>query len=222
MDGKSNIEHHHVSFRLFIYTFGFSLYLFVFTALYNFIYLENMNYRMWNRSFADAGTILICLSFALSGICYFWNFLDSKIKYRRELGLQGFYMVMTHSILSFFFSSRTKWYEYFGEDQRTAFLFALGSLALFTAMALISNKLAIQKLGGKTWRFILRTGYVAVIFGLIHAVLKAYDDWIEYIDMPRGLPPFSIYVGLAGAATLLLRLYLHISLLKKKPSTNIH
>jgi DMSO/TMAO reductase YedYZ heme-binding membrane subunit len=197
----------------------FSLVVLIFTFLYNWLQLDRLSLRTWNKSFADTGMLLIGLSFALSGICYFWNFADTKIMYRKDLGLNGFYLLLTHSVYAMFFSRFTKWHQYFNESNLLSTTFALGSLAIFAIMALSSNKFAIHELGGKNWRRLLRTGYIAFIFGLAHMGLMTYDTWLEWIQK-LGLPPFSLFVFVFGVLVVLLRIVLFFALLRNKEGKN--
>ncbi len=201
--------------RVWLNAWAFSLVVFVFISAYNFMYTERLSTFLWIRSSADAGMILIGLSFALSGLCYFWNFMDSKIKYRKDLGLNGFYLVLVHSIYLMFFSTRTPWYGYFESSYLAPTLFALGAVVIFVVMTWSSTKMGVKILGGKNWRRVLRTGYLAYIFSLFHLGLLVYGDWLAWVD-ERGLPPFSLVVFVFGVLVLLLRLILFLVQLTKK------
>ena len=52
-----------------------------------------------SRATAAAAALLIGFSFALSGFCYYWDFLDSKIGLRKYLGLMGFWLALAYSLL---------------------------------------------------------------------------------------------------------------------------
>lgn len=181
---------------------------------YNFLNMETLSLRVWNRSFADAGMLLIGMSFALSGLCYFFNFLDTKILYRRDLGLNGFYLVATHGLYSFLFSKFIPWFKYFESDRLLAFVPAVLSLLIFLGMALISNKYAAKKLGGEKWRTMLRLGYIAYILGAVHAVLWGFDDWLEWFGT-NSLPPISLIITVFVGFVLLLRIALWFVLNKR-------
>lgn len=189
----------------------FSLFILFIVFGYNFLQMETLSLRVWNRSFADAGMILIGISFALSGLCYFFNFLDTKILYRRDLGLNGFYMVAVHGLYSFLFNKFTPWFKYFESDRLLAFVPAVISLLIFFGMALISNKYAAKALGSEKWRAMLRLGYIAYILGAVHAVLWGFDDWQEWFGTST-LPPISLVIAVFVTFVLVLRIALWFAL----------
>ena len=57
--------------------------------------------NLLNKAVADTSVVLISLSMLFSSICYFWNFADTKIVYRKHLGLVGFAYAVVHLLLSF-------------------------------------------------------------------------------------------------------------------------
>lgn len=195
--------------------FVFSLVVLVMVFAYQWLDTGKASLRTWNKSYADGGMILIGLSFVLSSICYFWNFADTKIIYRKDLGMAGFYMVLVHGLYSMFLNSHTKWYEYFNQSNLLSVTFALGSIVIFAIMALNSNKFAVHELGGKNWRRVLRTGYIAYIFALVHTGLQVSDEWIVWVRT-WGLPPLSMVVVAFGVLVILLRIILFFALLGKK------
>jgi len=192
----------------------FSVFVLTLVLGYSVLQMEQLSLRVWNRSFADAGMFLIGMSFALSGLCYFFNFLDTKILYRRDLGLNGFYLVTAHGLYSFLFNKFTPWFKYFESDRLLAFVPAAISLLLFFGMALISNKYAAKKFGGEKWRSLLRLGYIAYFLGAAHAILWGFDDWMEWFGN-NSLPPVSLIMAVFVGLVLLLRIALWLALKKK-------
>jgi len=198
---------HHVSLR----ALTFSLLVLFLVFGYNFMQMEKLSLRVWNRSFADAGMLLVGMSFALSGLCYFFNFLDKKILYRRDLGLNGFYLVAVHGLYSFLFNKFTPWFKYFEADRLPAFVPAAIALFIFLCMALISNNYAAKKLGGERWRSILRLGYIAYALGAFHVGILAYGDWQAWFGH-LSLPPMSLIVTVFVGFVILLRIALWFAL----------
>lgn len=170
--------------------------------------------RLLNHTVADVSILLIGLSFALSGICYFWNFADTLIMYRKDLGLNGFYLALTHTILVLIRRPVSSFLE---PERIGPFMAAVLSLLIFTVMASVSNRYAITALGGVAWRRVLRFGYVAYILGLIHAGMLGIDRWIAWVlttptSMATLLPPMSFMVFIFGCFVLGLRLVLQYDL----------
>lgn len=170
-----------------------------------------------NKAVADTSVVFICFSMLLSAICYFWNFADTKIVYRKHLGLIGFAYVVVHMLLSF--SALKKLTELTAWQSGAAFPVATATVAtlIFTVMTLISNNYAARELGGIWWRNILRTGYLALLFGLAHVALLKMTRWVDWFNSGMQRPPaLSLVVSILIIITLLARLFLEISLRRKK------
>lgn len=189
--------------------------LIVFGLLY-FYTSSNKTPNPLNKAVADTSIILMGLSMLLSSICYFWNFLDAKIIYRKYLGLIGFAFALVHIVLSYSLLERlftvTTW-------QQGSYWPALtGAIAavIFAVMAIISNTFAASRLGGKTWRFILRTGYLAMFLILAHVVLLKSARWMTWYNEGMQSPPSASLIA-AGFIVLVLvmRIILWLTLKKK-------
>ena len=206
----SHAKYHHIGLRAAI----FSIFALLVVFTYNFMQMEQLSLRVWNRSFADAGMFLIGISFALSGLCYFYNFVDDKIVYRRDLGMNGFYLIALHAIYSFLLNKHIAWYTYFEKDRLIAFIPAVISLLIFFTMALVSNKYAGQWLGPQRWRTILRIGYIAYVLGAMHSGFWSYEDWQMWFG-DVSLPPISLVITVFVGLVVLLRVVLWWVLNKK-------
>jgi DMSO/TMAO reductase YedYZ heme-binding membrane subunit len=182
--------------------------LIIFATCYAYLRWMNIPGEM-NKSAADTAVILMGSSMILSSICYFWNFLDWAIVYRKYLGLIGFAFGLTHLFLSWnvFLSlfSQSTW-------EKGAMWPALAgavALGIFAIMALISNAFAARHLGGKIWRYILRAGYLAIIFVWFHVVLLKSARWITWYQGGMKTPPsLSLIVAIFMLIVLLMRLLL--------------
>lgn len=189
-----------------------------------------------NKASADTAMILIGLSFALSGLCYFWNFIDTKIVYRKYLGLAGFAFGLAHAVMSLFYYLVMKprgyessplyvldheWdYGTFVISNLYAFALAVIALLTFAMMAAISNQYAIHELGGLWWRRLLRVGYVAYICATLHFLIKNVPEWQVMFATPQSeLPPLNFMIFLLVCGVIGLRLALWYSLWKKSRAT---
>lgn len=168
-----------------------------------------------NKSVADTAIILMGLSMLISSICYYWNRFDWTIIYRKYLGLVGFAFGIAHLLLSWgAFTSlfrATTW-------SSGAYMPALAgvvALGIFAIMAAVSNTFAASKLGGKVWRYILRTGYLAVIFVFLHVVLLKSARWVSWFtEGMKTLPSLSLLVSIFMVVVIVMRLLLWFSLWK--------
>ncbi|MFZ1721031.1 MAG: hypothetical protein WAU07_00845 [Microgenomates group bacterium] len=197
------------SFRLYFNTTVFGLVVFAFFYAYN----ASLGIpSLLNKAVADAAVILIGLSMMLSGLCYFWNFVDTKIIYRKYLGLIGFAFVIVHMLLSLSAFNKLVDPAAWQSGAVLPVIEASVATAIFTIMALISNAYAATELGGVVWRRILRTGYIALIFALMHVVLLKIDRWVTWWTEGVSRPPAgSLIVSVFIILVLVLRLALWVS-----------
>ena len=204
--------------RIVFHTILISLGVFLFTVFYLFLERGAFSLGVVNRAFAHTALILIGISFALSSMCYFWNFLDSKIVYRKDIGLSGFAFAMAHGIISFWFlPNRFPFPEYYlASENILSFIFAVSALFIYVIMAAISNRFATHLLGGMLWRYLLRLGYVAYIYTILHFALQEYEKWTNWFAHREALtPPSGLFLFLFGMVVLLLRIALWVALLRK-------
>lgn len=215
-------------------TISFGGLIFLFVCYYYFFQGDNFSLELINKATASTAIILMGLSFALSGLGYYWDFLDRKVAYRKYLGLVGYFFVLWHGInsLYFYFLADTDLEKFvlsrdwlvldYTINNRIPFVLGALSLLIFTIMALISNNYATKKIGGVRWRKLLRVGYIALLFALIHFTVKNLEIWINWIrDGANTLPQMSSLLAVYIVVILLLRLSLQISLSKKPKQENL-
>ena len=211
--------------RIWLNTVIFSILLFIVLCAYYLIQGHSSDLFSLNIILALTGMVLIGLSYALSGITYFWNFADSKLIYRKQLGLSGFYLVLVHATFSFvnyFFIPNSPKPQFelghmwviAGISISNVFAFAAGvtALAILLFVALISTNYAMMALGGMRWRRYLRFGYWAYLIIVIHFGLKRYNEWAAWLSVRVGLPPLSLLLLIFVGFVLLLRLALSVGL----------
>ncbi len=185
---------------------GLTMFMFLYLLAFSVIPADIL---MLNQAFANAGMVIIGLSFALSGLCYFWDFVDTKIIYRKHLGLVGFWLIVAHGVITLGLPEFPL-AAFFLPENIIAFLAAVGATLILIMMALISNQVAVRELGGKRWRALLRLGYLAYIFGIIHMAIKKYPVWSDWAitGASSGMPPISLLVVFFAICVLSLRLTL--------------
>lgn len=179
----------------------------------SYVYTDSMQIsHSLNKATADTAVWLIGFSMILSGMCYFWDFLDSKIIYRKYLGLIGFAFAIAHIVLSF--SALLRLFE-IETWQNGLFLPALTGLIatmVFTVMAAISNSFSASHLGGKMWRQILHTGYYALILVFVHVGALKLRYWIPWINQGmKTLPSSSLVVSVFIVVVVLMRIAVALS-----------
>lgn len=173
-----------------------------------------------NKSVADASIFLMGLSMLLSGICYFWNVFDPLIRYRKHLGLIGFAFGVVHIVLSFSTLQNLLKVETWEKGAMWPAFTGLLATVIFTVMALISNSRMAMLLGGKWWRYLLRTGYVAVILVWLHVVLLKSARWITWYEGGmKTLPSLSLLISIFMVIVIVMRIALWIALKRKNSLT---
>lgn len=204
--------------QLLINSHKFSFMILVVLGLLNLLQHGSFSLRYLNHSIAWTSVIIIGLSFALSGICYFWNFADRQILYRKHLGVAGFHYASIHFFLSLYLlSKRANILNYFSSsDHFWPFFFGTVGLIYFSFMTAISNQHAAHELGGLRWRKLLRLGYIAFIFALIHILLLRWGNYVEWWNSGQYLPTVGIVLLAFALLVLLLRVALSISVHTKK------
>lgn len=166
-----------------------------------------------NKSVADTSVFLIGWSMLLSALCYFWDFADTKIIYRKHLGLLGFAFGVIHWLLSWGAFQRLFQSATWEGTSYIAPLTGTLALAIFAVMAIISNKYSAMSLGGKTWRAILRTGYIALVLVLIHVFALKSARWLTWYEEGMNTPPSaSLLVTIFILIVLLMRVALFFAL----------
>lgn len=170
-----------------------------------------------NKSTADTAVLLMGFSMILSSLSYFLNIFDRFVAYRKYLGLVGFAFAVTHLLLSLsalnsLFTSASIW-----QAVTSAPGTGLVAMIIFTIMALISNTKAAILLGGKWWKFILRTGYIAIFLVLIHVILLKSSRWLTWYSEGMETPPSaSLLVSIFIVVVLVMRIALWLALINKR------
>ena len=207
--------------RLWLNTVVFSA--FIFAACLGYLYWRSKSLSTFsvNQAGANTGVILIGLSFLLSSICYFFNFADTKIIYRKHLGIIGFAFGLAHVLLVVVFMPGIfPFSDWFGSEWLVALL-GLIAVLLFSFMTVISTRYVVTVMGGKLWRTSLRyAGYAALIFVWFHSIIATSPRWIGWLTQPSGLPPLGLIVAVYSVVVVLARLVLAVSLWRTAANTS--
>ena len=209
--------------RAWVFAIIFSVFIFFAASLYLFIWRRPYNLASANKALADSSVILIGVSFALSGLCYFWDFVDTKIIYRKHLGVIGFLFAFLHIIISVFFLPQNFTFPKWIFENKIAFDFGVLAFIIFLLMALISNRYSVMKLGGKKWRLVLRySGFIAFLAVAAHIFALKYKYWLKWLaDWKSSLPSLSMIVFVIIIAIFILRFSLFVAEKKKFKKQNI-
>jgi len=108
--------------------------------------------------------------------------LPWMIKFRRLLGLYGFFYACVH-LLTYVWFDKFFAFTAIGEDivKRPYITIGMASLVMMVPLALTSTQKSIKRLGGKRWNLLHRLAYVAAIGGVIHYYMLVKADTREPI-----------------------------------------
>lgn len=152
----------------------------------------------WSKVIAGTSGFLLAYSLSLSTLGYYFNFLDSKVIYRKYLGLMGYYFALLYSVMLLFVSPDRYFYGFFENFWSADFVLGLTAMAIFTVMAFISNNQALKLLGPGRWRAILRLGYLAFFLLVLRAIILEGDLWHAWIRGGEGLPPVRLVLSVVA------------------------
>lgn len=153
----------------------------------------------------------------LSGLAYFFNFVDRQVIYRKYIGVIGFFFAFWHMILSWSALLNLFKPEILGSTRMWPMLSGLIALTIFAVMALISNQLSTRLLGTTLWRGILRFGYAGLILVMAHVLLLKSARWLTwYNDGMTSPPALSLIVTVFAVIVILVRIALWFSLSRRR------
>jgi hypothetical protein len=164
-----------------------------------------------NKSLGTAALFLVALSMFLTGVAYFSRRSGRSLAYRKHYGLMGFWIGLAHGAVNHFLLPAVGLYPERKLDAWLSDSPGLLALVLFGAMA--SNAGVKGRLGGETWRKVLRYGgYAGLLLAMAHAALLKWTSWTKYMrTFDSVLPSLSLPVAAFAAAVVVLRLAVWIS-----------
>ena len=94
------------------------------------------------------------------------------IRFRRALGLLGFWYVLAHFAVWIGLDMGLMWSQIAGDlVKRPYIMVGFGALLLLLPLALTSSDRAVRRLGGQAWRNLHRLAYPAILAGAVHFVM---------------------------------------------------
>lgn len=193
----------------------FSVVVWCFALGYAYLYRSTLNLAAYSEALAFTGGILFGCSFGLSIMSYFFDFLDTKLVYRKQIGLIGYFFALGHAI-SLLFRFPAVYIESFPNWlTNPEAILGLTAMAIFTMMALISNKTG-TRLTGRYFRPLLRLGYLAYALLIVRAWLIMNTSWLKWWEVPTGVMPPRMALSIFASTVILLRVFMEIRLRMKR------
>ena len=113
------------------------------------------------------------------------------IRFRRALGLLGFWYVLAHFAVWVGLDMGLMWSQIAGDlVKRPYIMVGFGALLLLLPLAMTSSDRAVRRLGGQAWRNLHRLAYPAILAGAVHFVMQAKGWPLEplvYLGLVLGL-----------------------------------
>lgn len=191
---------------------AYALIFFCFFTWYVFVYFGSFTLVAVSLIFAATGAVLIGSSFALSGIGYYFNFLDKEVYERKYLGLLGYFFALTYTFMLPFVNPELYWYGIPKNLFSADYILGIGAMLILTMMAIISNKSMMLKVGPQRWRKLLRLGYVAYAMLIARAIVVEGRVWyVWFFELSMSLPPPRLLISIFAALVILLRISVGIS-----------
>lgn len=207
VDVRSNI-----AFKMWAVPISIAVLLFIVFSIYEFFRTGQFSLSSLNAALAGTAALGIGFSLALSGISYYFNFLDHEIAYRKHLGLVGYFLALVYSFLLLFVNPDKYFYGFLENLKSADFILGLSSMGILTLMAIVSNNFVMRKIGAHTWRFILRLGYAAYFLLIVRAVILEGEDWFLWLQRLDNLPPGRLLVSIFAALVIALRMSMEFSM----------
>jgi sulfoxide reductase heme-binding subunit YedZ len=116
------------------------------------------------------------------------------IKFRRMLGLFGFFYAFLH-LLTYIWFDKSFGFRAIIEDvgKRPFITIGMASFVLLTPLAITSTQKMIKRLGGRTWNRLHRLVYVAAAGGALHYYMLVKADTREPLMFGAALALLLIY-----------------------------
>ncbi|MDP3957117.1 MAG: ferric reductase-like transmembrane domain-containing protein, partial [bacterium] len=160
-----------------------------------------------NKAIVGAGTILLAFTFLIGPVVRYFDRFDKWLGYRKEIGIVGALLALSHGTISYFYLPQSNPNEYI---DFTSFEFGagiLGALLLFF-LFIISFKKAIEFIGASRWWFLQRWGLRLVIaFTLVHIYALKWNGWARWLTQ-GAIPSKELMAPWLPGASLLATLFI--------------
>lgn len=197
----------------------------VLTFLFFLVYVWFLDapFTLASLSKCVAGTsgLLLAYSLSLSSFGYYFDFLDTKIIYRKYFGLVGYFFALAYCFLLLILDPERYWYGFFENFWSADFVLGLAAMAILTVMALVSNNRALHILGAHRWRVILRFGYLAFFLLVLRAVILEGDMWHVWLVSGSGLPPVRLFLSFVALGVIFFRLSVLFALSSQEKKSDL-
>lgn len=208
--------------RIWLNSWIISLVVMIFLGLTLYILEGFFNFASLSKILAGTACFMIGASFAMSGFCYYWDFLDKKIIYRKYLGVIGFIYALAYSLTLVILDPERYFYHLLDNLYDPEIILGLSAMTIFTFMFVISRTKIMLSLGPQLWRKLLRVGYLAYFLLVVRAWYIEKDLWYDWFSALEGFPPPRLLMAAFAILVVLFRISIDFSKMIKnnKPDLN--
>ena len=154
-----------------------------------------------NAVVAFSAVFTIGLAFVMGSCAKFANLFNRCLAYRKTFGLWGFSLAALHTlIVPFILIGETGEFS-FGDV--ASLVFAGIAFMIFILMALTSTNKWLGQLGYDNWKNLQRTGYIAIVFVLIHIVLLEHGIFLTRLTGQIAIGFILLILLMRGIALIL-------------------
>lgn len=170
-----------------------------------------------NRAMALTSIILLGITFIIGPLGKFSKTANRMKAYRKYLGLSAFAFIVVHAFLSlaYNFDFDIGYMLSGGTKSLLQVYSAWTAFAIFLLMSVTSTTKAIKLLGGRNWKLLQSTGYVAMALAMLHFMLANTYQWVFNIGRLYAELVFAF-----GILVILVRLAVLVLVFFEKSSKN--
>ena len=153
----------------------------------------------WNRAVGDMSFVLIALSMMIGPLSRLSKIARSAIPWRRELGIHGVMLAVTHTIIilvgwvewdlirlfGYVIHPQTKLYVMLLHGFGLSNIIGIIALVYGIVLALSSSDWVQKVLGGSVWKFLQQSSYVLWMLIIVHT---AYFLYLHFQDFHKQVP----------------------------------
>lgn len=187
----------------------------LFVGFSTYISLRRGYYDLYiiNKVLAGVAAIDFSIIILLGSLSRLFNFVDKHLELRKEFGIVGMVLAVTHAVSSFFFLSNKFPPKFYFENQLLPFIFGLIAIAILISLFIISFEKIIILLGRDRWWKISYWGMRGLfVLTILHVFVMKWNGWVDWY-MKGGTkelvhpewPGGGLIVGWFLAFTLLVR-----------------
>ncbi len=174
--------------------------------VYGGFYFESFSLLAISRAIGTAAALMIGISYAMSGMGYYFDFLDAKVAFRKYYGLVGLLLAIVYAYTLFFVDPGRYFFNFIYNLGTADFVLGIIAMGILLGMVLISTPEGIRMIGAQNWRLGLRTGYLASALLVARAAIVFSPEWHYWWSHGHWyLPPLMLIATVFTVAVILFR-----------------